>query len=83
VGGAICRAFDLGLSAKSDSETVAVRIAAMHFIEINQRNGKETSACRPGGGLKDRHWPNTAKFFNESRARFDAFFLRRMIVELR
>jgi hypothetical protein len=82
MGGAICRAFDLGLSAKSDSETIAVRVAAMRFIQINQRNGNETSACRPGGGLKDRHWPNTAKFFNESRARFNAL-LRRTSGQLR
>jgi hypothetical protein len=78
---AIRRPFNLGLSAKSDSEAVAVRITAMRFIQINERNGKKTSACGPGGGLKNRHWPNTAKFFNESRARFDALS-GRMVVEV-
>jgi hypothetical protein len=82
MGGAICRSFNLGLSAKPDSEAVAMRIAAMRLLKINQRNGKKTSACRPWGWLKDRHWPNTAKFFNESRARFNAL-LRRTSGQLR
>jgi hypothetical protein len=37
MGGAICRPFNLGLSAKSDSEAVAVVVAARPVLKAVER----------------------------------------------